>query len=312
MIAVGGENLIDLVNSADSNGLPTYVAHPGGSPFNVAVAIGRQEIAVTYLTPISTDRLGDLLAKRLTESGVTLGAARVDHPTSLAVVSLRNGIPSYGFYREGTAERQVNMAGLEATLFPETRIFHVGSLGLTDGDDADVWESLFLSCKTAGVVTALDPNVRPSLIADPTSYRARIRRMMAKADILKLSDEDACWLYESADFARARDACLNDSGASLTVFTRGAEGAEGYIAGQSIPISAPPVAKLADTVGAGDTFMGTLLAGMIRDGLDRQDSLAAADLAIVASCLDQAAKAAAINCTRHGCQPPTLAELAAT
>ena len=128
MISIGGENLIDFVSGDPAaNGLPQYVANPGGSPFNVAMAVGRQGHKVAYLTPISEDALGDLLAERLVESQVSLAATRVPQPTSLAVVSITDGIPTYAFHRNGTAERQVTKQDLHRDMPPDTRMFHVGS-----------------------------------------------------------------------------------------------------------------------------------------------------------------------------------------
>ena len=106
MIAVGGENLIDFVSTSSKDDLPVYTAHPGGSPFNVAMAAGRQQAQTCYLTPISSDKLGDLLAARLTDSDVKLAGRRSEKPSSLAVVSIEGGFPTYGFYHRDTAERQ--------------------------------------------------------------------------------------------------------------------------------------------------------------------------------------------------------------
>lgn len=139
-IAVGGENLIDFVETGMVDGIPQYSANPGGSPFNLAIAAARQGSEVDYLTPISKDRLGNLLAERLTDSGVRLAAPRLDAPTSLAVVSLEDGQPSYQFYRKGTAERQITWDGLQSALEERPWAFHIGSLGLSGGDDADLWE----------------------------------------------------------------------------------------------------------------------------------------------------------------------------
>jgi len=126
-IAVGGENLIDFVETGIVDGIPQYSANPGGSPFNLAIAAARQGCAVDYLTPISKDRLGNLLAERLTDSGVRLAALRLDAPTSLAVVSLEDGQPSYQFYRNGTAERQITWDGLQSALEDRSWVFHIGS-----------------------------------------------------------------------------------------------------------------------------------------------------------------------------------------
>ena len=135
MLAIGGENLIDFVSVQPAdNGLPHYVANPGGAPFNAAMAVGRQGQAVAYLTPVSTDALGELLADRLADCGVTVAAPRVSHPTSLAVVSVGpDGTASYAFHRNGTAERQVTGGGLDSWLPAATQIFYVGGLALVDG-----------------------------------------------------------------------------------------------------------------------------------------------------------------------------------
>lgn len=311
MIAIGGENLIDLVGDVGEGGngasgaLVSYVAHPGGSPFNVAMAAGRQGVATAYLTPISDDRFGDLLAARLVDSGVSICAPRDPHPTSLAVVSITGGIPAYGFYRDGTAERQVSTTMLGDAMPADICVFHVGSGALTGGKDADVWEAFFSHCKTAGLLVSLDPNVRPSLIADAPSYRARMRRMIGLADVLKLSDEDVCWLYEGLDFDQAKAACLQDSGAALTIFTRGSSGVDAHCGEQILHVKAHPVAQLADTVGAGDTFMASVLVWLVQNGFVSAEHLASLDGAGLTACLKRAAKAAALNCEHHGCVPPT-------
>ncbi|MEC8642300.1 MAG: carbohydrate kinase, partial [Pseudomonadota bacterium] len=260
MISVGGENLIDLVSGdAAADGLPQYVANPGGSPFNVAMAASRQGLDVAYLTPVSEDALGELLADRLLQSRVKLVAPRVPHPTSLAVVSITDGIPSYAFHRNGTAERQVTMASLERDMPVATTLFHVGSLGLIEGDDADTWERFFANCQARGLMTSMDPNVRAGLISDPDGYVARIRRMMRHADIFKLSDEDLEWLYPDRSLDEALAACRDDCDAVLFILTLGGEGSRAFLGDIEIRADAPAVENLVDTVGAGDTFMATIL-----------------------------------------------------
>jgi len=308
MILVGGENLIDFVQDAGADGLPRYVANPGGSPYNVAMALGRQEIPVGYLSPISTDSLGDLLAGRLQDDGVQILAPRVPHPSSLAVVSLSEGVPTYGFYRENTAERQVFDGSLVA---PDVSLgVHVGSLGLADGADAKVWEAFFLAQKSAGRFTSLDPNVRAAFITDREDYLVRIERMAAAADLLKLSDEDLEWMYPdmSQSDGIARMHALNPSG--LSVLTKGGDGAEGYLGDQIVSVPAGVADPFMDTVGAGDTFHGTLIAQLYQKSCLGGAKIAALTKDDLSHLLTTAAKAAAINCSRSGCQPPTRADLA--
>lgn len=311
MLAVGGENLIDFVfGSPTGNGLPTYVANPGGAPFNAAMAAGRQGHDVAYMTPISSDALGDLLADRLVESGVTIAAPRVSQPTSLAVVSLgAEGVPGYAFHRNGTAERQVTRDQLDSWLPPATNILHVGGLALIDGPDADAWEGCFADCKARRLLTAMDPNVRPVLIPERDPYVARLKRMMQQVDIFKLSDEDLLWLYPDRSLEQALADCRADCGAALFVLTMGPDGAHGFAGAVEMRVPSAPVAQMVDTVGAGDTFMASILAWVIetgRAGRAALEDISSDDLRTV---LQRAALAAAINCGRQGCNPPTRAEL---
>jgi len=311
MISVGGENLIDLVSGeAAANGLPQYVANPGGSPFNVAMAAGRQGRQVAYLTPVSEDALGELLAECLVQSHVELVAPRLPHPTSLAVVSITDGIPSYAFHRNGTAERQVSIDSLERDMPAATTLFHVGSLGLIDGDDADSWERFFVDCQTRGLMTSMDPNVRPGLIKDRDGYIARIRRMMRHVDIFKLSDEDLEWLYPDRSPDEALAACRADCDAVLFILTLGGAGSRAFLGGIELQADAPAVENLVDTVGAGDTFMATILSWVVESGLVTRAALAAIDEDTLRAAIHRAGAAAAINCGRSGCNPPWREELA--
>ena len=307
MLFVGGENLIDLVQLDQRDGLPLYQAIPGGSPFNLAIAAGRQGLQTGYLTPISTDKSGDLLAARLDEAGVVLAGGRHPAPTSLAMVTLTNGVPSYSFYRDGTAERQISEDRLTAALTTDSRLFHIGSLALAGGADADVWEALSARFKQAGIAVSLDPNVRAGLIADPDSYRARLARMMQLADIIKLSDEDLTWIYPDQSEQDALAQLVKDSGASVLVLTRGENGASLFHDGQWHDEPVAPMDELKDTVGAGDTFMATMLVWLVQNGAIGQ--LAGLSLGDKLAMVRRAAQAAAINCSRQGCNPPFADEM---
>lgn len=307
MLFVGGENLIDLVQLDQQDGLPLYQAIPGGSPFNLAIAAGRQGLQTGYLTPISTDKSGDLLAARLDQAGVVLAGGRHPAPSSLAMVTLTNGVPSYSFYRDGTAERQISEDRLTAALTTDARLFHIGSLALAGGADADVWEALSARCKQAGIAVSLDPNVRAGLIADPDSYRARLARMMQLADIIKLSDEDLTWIYPDQSEQDALAQLVKDSGASVLVLTRGENGASLFHDGQWHDEPVAPMDELKDTVGAGDTFMATMLVWLVQNGAISQ--LAGLSLGDKLAMVRRAAQAAAINCSRQGCNPPFADEM---
>lgn len=304
VICVGGENLIDHVTRDGE-----VSALPGGSPFNVAMALGRQKADVHYLTPISTDSWGDMLAETLVSSGVTLSGGRVDAPTTIARVTVTKGIPSYLFERDGTAERSVTAESLSASMPTDTKALHTGSLALTEGEDAAAWEQTCKSAYDAGTLVSLDPNVRMSVITDADAYRARIFRMMAATHVLKLSDEDLEGLCPDMPQSDALDLVRSRTSAALLVMTKGPEGASAWIGDTKIDIPAPPVPGLVDTVGAGDTFMATLLAGLARINALTPDAVQNLTETDVDALIRRAGMAAAINCSRAGCNPPTLEEL---
>jgi fructokinase len=308
MIVVGGENLIDYVQSGHKDGLPVYTAIPGGSCYNVALAAARQGYPVSYVTPISNDTLGDLLANRLIEDGVTLAAPRDIAPTSLAVVSVVDSIPSYQFYRQGTAERNVTMGSLAQNTAEDVKIFHIGSLALIIGEDADAWETHFKNLFTKGIITALDPNARPIVVTDKPPYIARLLRMLSQTVVLKLSDEDLEYIYPDMPMMDAFDKICNLTSASIMVLTQGAKGAIARSRVAEAVVPAGVANPLVDTVGAGDTFMGTLLGQIHHNGMDA-NALANLDKAALNELISRAAKAAAINCQSAGCNPPFSRDL---
>ena len=308
-IAIGGENLIDFVETQTNEGLPQYTAHPGGGPYNIAMAAGRQGGDVSYLTPISNDRLGQMLAKNLIDSDVTIFAHRLDEPTSLAVVSLENNAPSYQFYREGTAERQITETKLADVLSDMPWLFHIGSLALAGGGDSDAWENLFNKLSDKGVITSIDPNVRANLIPDPVQYIKRIERMIKKADILKLSDEDIAWLYPNLSIDEAFDHICLIAGSGIKVMTKGAEGAVARSDAARISTPSYKIDQLADTVGAGDTFMATMLVWLRDQKITLKESIHQLEGHQLEQMMTRAATAAGINCTRSGCNPPKPDEI---
>ena len=304
IIAIGGENLIDHVTREGE-----VSACPGGSPFNVAMALGRQGADVHYISPISSDRWGDLLAQALLDSGVRLTGGRNPAPTTMARVTIAAGVPSYRFERERTAERMVTQDGLAAALPEGAVAVHTGSLTLSDGEDAQAWEAFCATCHAEGRLVSLDPNVRLSVVSDVAGYRDRILRMCQRLHLLKLSDEDLEGLFPGQTQSQALEALRALSPARLLVLTRGSEGVVAQMDGDSVELPAAEVPALIDTVGAGDTFTATMLAALAdRKALSTAGlaSLTRDDLIVL---LRRASLAAALNCGRAGCNPPSNVEI---
>jgi fructokinase len=304
MILCCGEALIDMLPRQSTLGEEAFAPHAGGAVFNTAVALGRLDAATQFLCGMSSDFLGDLLRDRLAESGVDAGPSpRLDAPCTLAFVRLVDGQATYAFYDENSALRSLRTEHLPD--ITANALFFGGISLVGDGCGA-VYEDLMLA-QADTRVTMLDPNIRPGFIRDGAAYRARIERMMAAADIIKLSDEDLAWLRgdgATRDLARA----LLSARTRLVCITEGANGVTGYTAGGEVFVPAP-AAQVVDTVGAGDTFNAGLLAGLDAAGALTKPALAALDEETLRAALDLGARAAAVTVARAGANPPTRAEL---
>lgn len=153
----------------------------------------------------------------------------------------------------------------------------------------------------------LDPNIRPGFIPDKAKHLARMRRMMAMADIVKLSDDDLDWFGETGSHAEIAARWL-EAGPKLVIITGGAKGAEGFTNRHTVFVAAQPV-KVVDTVGAGDTFNAGVLASLHDQGLLKKGALAGLSEASIHSALSFGAKAAAVTVSRAGANPPWRHEL---
>ncbi|WP_371615313.1 carbohydrate kinase [Streptomyces sp. NBC_00454] len=294
MIVVGGEALIDLVPVAEPPG--ALLPRPGGGPYNTALALGRLGARTAFCSRVSTDGFGASLLAGLRAAGVDLSLVqRGPEPTTLAVPSLApDGSAAYGFYVEGTADRLFRLP----PAFPEgVRALALGTCSLVLEPGAGAYEALLRRESARGVLTLLDPNIRPALIAEPDAYRKRFLSWLPYVSVLKLSEEDAAWLG-----GRVRDWLA--AGPSAVVLTRGAGGLTVWTregAEHSVPARRVGVV---DTIGAGDTVNAALLHRLT----DLPDGAGRADWPEV---LSYAAEAAALTCTRAGAEPPYASELTA-
>lgn len=312
MIVVGGEALVDLVpgdplDSTVDGGLRALLPRLGGGPYNVSLAAGRLGVPTAFLSRVSTDRFGDAMVDRLHASDVdTSLLQRGDEPTTLAVVALdAKGAARYTFYVEGTADRLVADPGP----LPDTvTALSLGTLGMVLEPGASAYEAMLRREAARGVLTVLDPNIREALITDPAAYRARFASWLPDVRLLKISDDDAAWLTEGADPVAAAKTWI-ESGVDAVVLTRGADGVAVITAAGELAHVPSRKVTVVDTIGAGDTVQGALLAWLhTREVAD----LASLDAGAWREALEFAAKAASITVSRSGAEPPTSADMAAT
>lgn len=306
MILCSGEALIDMLPRQAESGEAVFAPYPGGAVFNTAIALGRQGVPVSLLTGLSTDLFGQRLERALQASHVAHDLAiRSDRPTTLAFVTLKDGQAQYAFYDENTAGRMLTQADLPARLEGIEALFF-GGISLAVEPCADAYAALCLR-EAESLPVMIDPNIRPGFIKDADRYRARLDRMLAVADIVKLSDEDLHWLEGDGELPDLAARILA-RGPKLLCLTEGARGVTGYTRGGAIFVEATKV-EVVDTVGAGDTFNAGFLGSLHMAGCLTKPALADLPEDVLRDALARGGRAAAITVARAGANPPWSSDL---
>ncbi|MFE5670919.1 PfkB family carbohydrate kinase [Agromyces sp. NPDC056523] len=289
-----GEALMDLVDDGSS-----ITRSPGGSPANVALGLARLGVATRLRTALAADDDGRAILSRLTDSAVSVDpeSMSLDRTSTALAVLDGSGAAAYDFDIEWRLPEPVEVGS--------AAVVHSGSIALfLEPGAAAVGE--VLAARPEGVLVSLDPNIRPSLIGERSAVRATFERLAATADVVKLSDEDAEWLYPGEPLAGVLDRLL-ELGVGLAAATRGGAGAVLATRAARVEVESLPVV-VRDTVGAGDTFMAALIAGVL--GRDRGTSLHELREADLLRLGRFAAAAAGVTVSRVGADLPTSDEVA--
>ncbi|MDQ1731336.1 MAG: fructokinase, partial [Pseudonocardiales bacterium] len=258
MVCVIGEALIDLVadrESAQRPGPQAYLAHPGGSPYNVAIGLARLGRPTALQARLSRDAFGRQLRAHAEANGVDLSLAiDAPEPSTLAIVGLdeqRNA--TYDFYLNGTADWQWTASELDRAP-KDGGWIHTGSLASWTEPGASVIGKHLARRRGAGATVSFDPNIRPLLMPDHAAAVACVEELVRLADVVKASAEDLEWLYPGRGLSEVMPA-WQALGPSIVAVTDGARGAHGVgPAGSIVTVPALKV-EVIDTVGAGDAFM---------------------------------------------------------
>jgi len=300
-LLVIGETLIDLVPG--QNGREAVL---GGSPYNVAIGLGRLGARAGLATSLSTDADGLRFKAALEADGVDLSCVAIVNkpsPTALVEEGTKESGPRYIFTLNGTAFDEP--APLPLPWSDTLSHIHAGSIAAILGPMAQSVLDAFDAARGKRT-TSYDPNIRPMITPDRDKTRVDVEARVSRADIVKASEEDLEWLYP--DHA-PHDAILHwlTRGPRLVVLTRGSKGAEAYTATSHMIVPAPAI-PVGDTVGAGDSLMSSLLFAMERDGALGASPIAWTQSAI-GKWLSFAVRAAAFTCKQKGSNPPRLKDL---
>jgi fructokinase len=307
MFIVCGEALMDVFASADTASGMSLDARVGGSPFNVAVGLARLAQPVSFLTALSRDFLGERLMRALREEGVdTRALTRIDAPTTLGLVGTDSqGVPSYAFYGNGAADRQLGIDAIERLPADKSAI-HLGSYATVVEPIATTLRAL-VEREQVRTLISFDPNIRLNVEPDLARWRSMLQWMRPRTHLLKISEEDLSLLWPGMPMRQFADSALQQ-GAKLVVVTLGSAGAKAWTAATEVTVPAVTV-KVIDTVGAGDTFQAGLLTWLAEHDQLSIDALGALPAPALQQALEFAIAAAAITCSRRGADLPRRSEL---
>lgn len=255
-----GEVLIDFTPYGKSEaGMSLFEQNPGGAPANVLAALSNLGLKPAFIGKVGDDMHGALLKDTLDRVGIDTTGMVVDPDffTTLAFVSLNNGERSFSFARKPGADTQLKKEEVNVDILKQTKIFHCGSLSLTDEPARSATFYAVEEAKKAGAVISYDPNYRPLLWSSEAEAIEKMRSMVPHADIMKISDEETVLLSGKEDPREAAQELL-DQGVSCVVVTLGKDGA--LLKTKQIEVQRKGKARnVVDTTGAGDSFWGGLL-----------------------------------------------------
>ncbi len=304
-----GELLIDLTQrGSDENGNGEFTAYPGGAPANVAVAASRLGASTGFIGKVGDDAFGRSLADTLKKDNVDISGLFYDdyQPTTMAIVSVdESGERDFSFYRKPGADTQLTVDEAVGALSADLpKILHVGSLSMTTSPGKEACEEAVKYAKDNGSVISYDPNYRAALWDSEEHAIEMMKVLLPYADILKVSDEEMVMLTGTDDFEEG-SRILAEYGCGLVMVTLGSDGVFVRMGSHTATVPGFSV-EVADTNGAGDTFLGAMLM-QIAKGVAASEDVWTQMLGMVR----YANKAASLTCSRHGAIPamPSLAEM---
>lgn len=256
-----GESLIDFTPAGENElGMQLFSRNPGGAPANVLAMYAKLGGKTAFLGKVGQDTFGDFLVQSMRDAGIDTSFVCRDRevPTTLAFVQLdAHGDRSFSFYRKPGADIRLEAAEAPAQVLRQSRVFHFGSVSLTDEPCRTATLEAAKAARAAGALVSYDPNYRPFLWPEEARARDELRAAVSLSDIIKVSEEEMELLTKETNLV-AGAAALRALGPVAAVVTLGPRGAFYSAACGSELLPTCPLTAV-DTTGAGDAFWGAML-----------------------------------------------------
>lgn len=270
-----GELLIDFIQDGESmQGNTLFEANPGGAPCNVLAMLAGLGRKTQFIGKVGRDMFGSRLKDTLKEAGIGTHGLKEDEkvPTTLALVhKLNNGDRDFTFYRNPGADMMLTPDEVDDELIGASKIFHFGSLSMTDEPARSATKKAIRAAEKAGVIRSFDPNLRPLLWESPDVAKEQICYGLAHCDVLKISDNEIQWLTGKKDFTEGANELKKEYNIRLICVSMGKDGSRAYFNGGMAEAPGFIREDTIETTGAGDTFCACILHYVLKYGLDNPD-----------------------------------------
>lgn len=265
-----GELLIDYTQSGTTeSGIRSFDENPGGAPANMAVAVAKLGRKVSFVGKVGMDLQGELLIDTLKNNQVDTSGMIQDENyfTTLAFVQINdNGERKFSFARKPGADTRLEAKELKSELLEETKVFHFGSLSLTEEPSRGATWVAAEMAKKAGAIISYDPNYRELLWSSKEAAMEQMRSVVGLVDVMKISDEETELLTGEVSPEEASLILMNQ-GVKVVVVTLGGDGAFIRTHEGTMKVDGYRVQPV-DTTGAGDSFWGGFIYSIINHGKD--------------------------------------------
>ena len=267
-----GELLIDFTeNGESSQGNPMMEANPGGAPCNVLAMLEKLGKKTAFIGKVGADMFGNQLKKAVEEVGIDTRNLIMDkkyHTTLAFVHTYPDGDRDFSFYRDPGADMMLTKEEVQKELIQSSRIFHFGTLSSTHEGVREATRHAIELAKEAGCIITFDPNLRPPLWNSLEDARKEIEYGMTKCDVLKISDNEVEFLFDTTDYDKGAALIREKYNIPLVLITMGKDGSRAYYKDMRVGVAPFLQENTIETTGAGDTFCASSLNYVLEHGLE--------------------------------------------